>query len=318
MVARRLAPPRLSALGDALDDGEVVRSYAFRGGAYVFSAETAADLLTARRATRVWQTRRWQEQGGFALDEWEPLREAVRGMLRDGPLTREEISVGLGRTASLRHLAAAARGAGADSLYKPLHWWGDIGFGPSREGAATFRLLDLALDGVDLASAGRRAVRAYLHSYAPVTDANLAYWFTEGLGVPAMTVRSWVADLGEEIVAVDVDGTAASVLAADLDDLRAARRDEVVRLLPAYDPWVFGPGTADPRIVPADRRALASNGAHVVLVGGRVTGTWKLRSGALTISPFGSSVPSADRLDGEVARLSSIVGEPLELTVDRA
>src|SRR5690606_32128716 len=67
----------------------------------------------------------------------------------------------LERSASLRHLVpAAATGAGSDALYKPLHWWGDLAFGPDRDGISTFRLLSPeplpATPDVD--EAGRRAV----------------------------------------------------------------------------------------------------------------------------------------------------------------
>jgi hypothetical protein len=47
-----------------------------------------------------------------------------------------------------------------------------------------------------------------------------------------------------------------------------------VRLLPAYDQWVLGPGTADPHVVPPAHREPVSRGAAVVIVDGVVAGTW--------------------------------------------
>ena len=124
-------------------DGELVRSYAFRGGSYVFTHEAASVLLAVRTATRIWQTDRWQRQGGFAIDDWAPLRDAVRDALGTGPRTRAELGAHLARIPALRHLAAAAtEGSGSDALFKPLHWWGDICFGPERDGRSTFRRLD--------------------------------------------------------------------------------------------------------------------------------------------------------------------------------
>lgn len=120
-VCLRQADPDPGGLGRALDAGEVIRSYAFRGGSYAFVPEIAAVVLSVRTATRVWETRRWQEQGGFALDDWGPLRDAVCTALVDGPLTRAEIVERLGRIPALRHLSTGLQGAGADSLYKPLH-----------------------------------------------------------------------------------------------------------------------------------------------------------------------------------------------------
>ncbi|WP_248150127.1 DNA glycosylase AlkZ-like family protein [Microbacterium aoyamense] len=311
-VATRLATPSMTALGTALARGDVIRSYAFRGGQYVFTRETGATLLTARTATGVWKTARWQEQGGFALDDWQPLREAVRETLRSGPKTRREISTRLEAIPALRHLAPAARGAGADSLYKPLHWWGDICFGPSIDGEAAFQLVIPALESIDLDDAGRRAVRAYLHAYGPATEANLAYWLTDGLGVPRKRVQSWVADLADEVESFDLVGTPALVLRVDADDIAAAAPSDAVRLLPAYDPWVFGPGTADATIVPPARRSLISNGANIVIASGVVVGTWKMRADVVTIDAFAELDDRA--LRDEVARLAGTRGEHLELT----
>jgi len=312
MVATRLSIPSMSALDDALARGLVIRSYAFRGGAYVFTRAAAAELLTARLATGIWQTKRWQQQGALDIDDWEPLRAAVRGALSTGPKTRGEISEFLHREPRLRTLAASAHGLGADSLYKPLHWWGDICFGPSHEGEATFQLLDPGLEPLDLDDAGRAAVRTYLHSYAPATDANLAYWLTDGLGVPRKRLRGWIDDLGDEIVTVDIEGEPAFALASDLDGILDSPPSTGVRLLPAFDPWVFGPGTADARVTPPQLRALASTGSNLVVAGGVVTGTWKIRRGVLDLALV--SPVDALQLEAEVKRLSAIRGLELQVT----
>lgn len=209
-VCVRRPRPVPGALQRALDAGEVVRSYAFRGGSYVFTHAAAAELLAVRTATRIWETRRWQQQGGLQIDDWGPLREAVRDALAGGPLTRAEIAAHLARVPAVRRLAApAGSGAGSDCLYKPLHWWGDICFGPGRGGRATFRWLrdDPRWPGApDVDEAGRRALLRYLAGYGPATIDNLAYWFTEGLGVPRRRVLGWLADLGEEVTAVRAAG----------------------------------------------------------------------------------------------------------------
>ncbi|WP_439592433.1 DNA glycosylase AlkZ-like family protein [Microbacterium sp.] len=308
-IAARRAEPGPAALDAALACGDVIRSYAFGGGQYVFTRETAAILLTVRTATGVWKTERWQKQGGFALDDWQPFREAVRDLLSTGPKSRTELSAELDGMPALRHLARAACGAGADALYKPLHWWGDMTFGPNREGTATFQLVDPPLEALDLDDAGRRAVRAYLHAYAPATDANIAAWLTEGLGVPRKRVHSWIADLGDDVTTVEVDRAPAYALRADVDEIVSVAPSTDVRLLPAYDPWVTGPGTADARIVPSDRRSLVSNGANLVVMGGVVAGTWKIRKGVVTVDAF-APIDEA-LLRAEVERLATMRGEEL-------
>lgn len=308
-VGVRQRRPEPDGVTSALERGELVRSYAFRGGAYVLTPEVAAVLLTVRTTSRVWETRRYQAQGGFAIDDWEPLRETVRDLLSTGPKTRGEIAARLGEVATLRHLAAAAAtGAGSDSLYKPLHWWGDICFGPDRDEHSTFRLLrdDPAWPGApDVDDAGRRAVALYLGAYGPATAANLAYWLVEGLSVPRRRLAGWVADLGDDVARVSLDGAEAHALAADVSDLEASEASDAVRLLPAFDPWVNGPGTADPRIVAPERRSLASRGAHLVVRGGLVSGTWRRRGPELVVSWFAEAGHAPERaLTDEVARLA--------------
>lgn len=318
-VAVRRAEPERGAVARALADGELVCVYAFRGGAYVMAHDDAAAVLTARTATRVWESARYQRQGGFAVDDWAPVRDAVLTALADGPRTRHEIADHLARVPALRHLAeAAASGAGADSLYKPLHWWGDICFGPPRDGRTTFRVLrgDARWPGPpDLDTAGRHALVRYLTAYAPATLDNVLSWLADGLSVPRRRVLAWLDDVGEvtTVRAGDVD---AYVLTADADGLGTAEPSDAVRLVPGFDPWVLGPGTADARVVPPVRRALASKGSNLVVRGGVVAGTWRVTGDVVAVSWFREAgrAPTAALAD-EVARLADLRGDALGLEV---
>lgn len=306
-VATRLADPARGTLEQALDAGALVRAYAFRGGSYVMTPAVARTLLAVRTTTRVWETARWQAQGGFALADWAPLREAVREALADGPATRAEIAAHLERSASLRHLApAAATGAGSDALYKPLHWWSDLAFGPDRDGVSTFRLLSPeplpATPDVD--EAGRRAVLDHLLAYGPATEANLRYWFTEGLGAPWRRVHGWLTDLGDRVREVTVDGAPAWAPSTAVAGGEAG--GGTVVLVPGYDPWVLGPGTADSRVVPPARRSLLSAGRHPVLLDGRVVGTWRVAGADVRTEAIDDGVP-AEALAAAVARLRVVL-----------
>lgn len=319
MVQVRQATPESGGLDRALEAGEVIRSYAFRGGSYVFTPGVAAVLLACRGTTRVWETRRYQEQGRFVLDDWQPLRGAVREALSAGPATRDEIGAHLARMPALRHLAVGATGFGADSLYKPLFWWGDICFGPSRGGKATFRLLggDPSWPGLpDVDAAGPRAIELFLGRYAPATLDNLAYWLSDGLSVPRRRLVAWMNDLGDTVTSVNLDGRQAYALTADLDQLHEAAPSDAVRLLPGFDPWVFGPGTSDTRLLAPDRRALATKGSNLVIRGGVVTGTWRIRGDDVMVSWFREAgPPPASALERETQRLAHLRGRGLHLTV---
>lgn len=311
-VAARSAAPERSAVDRALADGDLVRAYAFSGGSYVFTPQDAATLLTVHTTSRTWATARFQRQGGFRIDDWQPFRAAIREVLDAGPRTRDEIADHLARDPALRHLEVAARtGAGSDSLYKPLHWWGDLCFGPTRDGRATFRLLsvDARRPGpVDLDDAGRAAVTGFLGAYGPATPQNLDHWLNAGLGAPRRTVHTWLTGLGGAVTAVDVDGTEALALTSDVDALRAAEPSDAVRLLPRFDPWVMGPGTSDTRLIAAPRRGSATRGANLVVRGGVVCGTWRPTGRTLAVDWFGEAgrVPTA-ALEDDARRLAGVL-----------
>lgn len=318
-VCIRQVVPNPGGLARALDDGDVIRSYAFRGGSYVFALEDAADVLSVRTATRVWETKRWQQQGGFALDDWGPLRAAVRQALAAGPLTRDEIAAHLSHIPNLRHLVAAAAGAGADSLYKPLHWWGDICFGPTRGARATFRLLDAEPrwpTSTSVDEAGRRVIRRYLAAYGPATSNNLTYWLTEGLGAPRRRLHAWMDDLRDEVTEVRMDGASGYMLNTDLEALHAAVPSHTLQLLPGFDPWIMGPGTADSRVISPERRGLATKGSNMVIRDGVVCGTWRVRGADVAVSWFVESGPTpATELTDAVHRLSIILDRELVLAL---
>jgi hypothetical protein len=102
----------------------------------------------------------------------------------------------------------------------------------------------------------------------------------------------------------------------DVDDLNSAAGSPTVRLLPAADPWVMGPGTADPHVVPPARRPPVTRGANLVLADGVVAGTWTRTAGTLTVAWLGGTDPhDHDLLEAEVARLAAILGTELDLDV---
>jgi hypothetical protein len=97
------------------------------------------------------------------------------------------------------------------------------------------------------------------------------------------------------------------------------RPSTAVRLLPGYDQWVMGPGTDDRHVVPPARRALISRGAHFVIAGGVVSGTWALRGNSVAITWFREAGrPPNAALNDEVERLATLTGRSLRMTVQQA
>ena len=269
----------------------------------------------------MWELPSWRSHYALEPDDWPTFRAVVREALADGPATRGELADALSASTRFRHLAEPVL-SGNDTLLKPLTWQGDMAFGPPRDGRATFQRLDAnpRWPGIpELDEAGPRAVEAYLRAYGPATDDHVHRWLGEGLGAGRKRIRGWLAGLGDRLAVVDVEGTTAHVLREDLAELTAAPATTAVRLLPGHDQWVLGPGTDDPHLVPPDRRALVTRGAHLVIAGGVLSGTWRLGRDAVTVSWFAEAGPAPqDALADEVERLSALLARPLALTVDEA
>jgi hypothetical protein len=317
-VRSRRQRSRSGEVARALAEGQIIKTFAFRGATHLLTPEDGGAYLALRAASRMWELPSWQSFYGLTPADWPALRAAVRDALADGPVSRDELAAAITGRPTFRHLGfAIADGAG--TLLKPLAWLGDISFGPPRDGHGSFQRLDSnpRWAGIpDLDEAGTRAVGAYFRTYGPATPDHLHYWLGDGLGAGRKRIRSWLAGLGDRLVEVDVDGEPAYVLREDLADLVATPPTSAVRLLPGYDQWVLGPGTADAHVVPPARRRLVSRQANLVVAGGVVSGTWSLTDDQVVITWFAEAgAPPQDALGDEVARLGPILGRPLHPTV---
>ena len=102
----------------------------------------------------------------------------------------------------------------------------------------------------------------------------------------------------------------------DVEDLVAAGESHALRLLPAHDQWIIGPGTADANIVPSPRRGLFSGHSNIVIAGGVVCGTWTSSHDQLSVRWFKEAGrPPEDLISVEGKRLAAILGRPLQLSV---
>jgi hypothetical protein len=319
-VAARRDGGRVGDVAAAFAAGEVVVVYAFGGATHVMTPQDAGAYLAVRASSRLWALRSWVDHYGLAPDDWPAFRRYVRDALADGPLTRSELLDAFGRSRRYRHLRPLLAD-GNDTLLKPLSWHGDLGFAPGRDGEATYQRLDAVpgWGGVPDADEGaQRVLDAFLRVHGPATLDRAGAWLGQGLGAKRRDVVRWLGALEARVVRLDVEGVEVVAPADDVEDLRAtqAPRASSVVLVPARDPWVTGPGTDDPHVVPpADRAAISRNG-NPVLHRGVVAGTWSLRGEVLRVTWFAGSgrVPRAG-LDAAAARLGEVVGRELRVEV---
>ena len=294
-------PPGLRA---AMDSRSVIRTWAMRGTLHALPADVAPAYLSLLAAGRTWHRPSWQRN--FAtVAQIEKLTEVVAEVLDDGrtPTREELLREVVARTGDTQ--LGTQLTSGWSSVLKPLAWQGELVQGPSAGQRVTFARPHRWVPGwtgpPDPDQAAPVVIRAYLGAYGPAGPGTFSDWLLRG-ATPMATLRRWFADLGEEIVTVQVEGEPLCLRAEDVDDVARTKPSRTVRLLPGFDQYVLGPGTADGHVLPAAWRDLVSRAAGwispVVVVGGRVAGTWAADGEEIAVTPF----PDVRKLPGRALK----------------
>jgi hypothetical protein len=320
-IALRQREPRADEVPDALAARTLFKTWAMRGTLHLMCVPEAASFLALLAASKTWQKPAWQ-RAFVSATQLDKLTESVCELLAGGRvLSRDELVAGVLEYTGDQALAEHVR-SGWGAVLKPLAWQGYLCSGPTEGNRVTFARPDGWLPGwpglPNADDAARVAIPAYLGAYGPATVEAFGQWLSRG-ATSKPVLRRWFTDLGPELSTVDVAGSTMYIPTADVDELVATRPRNVVRLLPGFDQYVLGPGTGDPQIIPADRRAQVSQAAGwispVVVVNGRVAGTWKVSASELLVTLF-DEVPAA-KLQAETVRVGERLGERLRLTVTR-
>ncbi len=324
-VRVRRQTSRPGEVARALSKGRLIKTWAMRGALHLHTPEEAGAFLSLMAAGRSWERPSWQRYFGVTTEQMDVLRRTVRQALDGAVLTREELVAAVIARRGLGNVGEALR-SGWGTLLKPLAWQGELCFGPSRGNRVTFTLPETAssswagLPHPD--EAAPIAIMAYVGAYGPTTIEAFGTWLAGGW-FGKRQLRNWFEALGDRLAEVELDGERAHVLATDLDELASAEPTAAVRLLPGFDQYVLGPGTADGHVVPAARRAAVSKQggwiAPVVVAGSVVRGTWELDGDRVGIAWFGEAGrPPRPALKEEVARLSSILDRDLRGVISLA
>jgi hypothetical protein len=313
-IAVRQAGPVPDAVDQALRDGRLMRTWAMRGTLHLLTPDEAGAYLALVGAGRSWERGSWQRAFGVSPAEMATLTEAVAEILDAQVLSRQELVSQLADRLGRPDLEDQLR-SGWGTVFKPIAWQGVLCHGPADGNRVTFARPDRLLPGWTGVpkpdDAVPVAIPAYLRTYGPATVDRFDAWLTRGTSKKAM-LRGWFAALDDRLVTVEVDGETAYLLAEDVEELAATAPTTTVRLLPGFDQYVMGPGTAATEIIAPERRAEVSRTAGwispVVVAGGRVAGIWEIDGAAVNLHLFEESDPiPAVALEAEVARIEEIL-----------
>ncbi|MGH2973944.1 MAG: winged helix DNA-binding domain-containing protein [Solirubrobacterales bacterium] len=236
-------------------------------------------------------------QEGVAPELGERGVETIERCLTDeGPLTRHQLRGRLEAAGvptqgqALIHLLflAAVRGVtvrgpmvGKDHAYVLVRDW----LGPAKP--------------VDRDAALAELARRYLVGHAPADDRDLARW----AGLPLRDARAGLSAIASELVERD----------DDLLHLAAhppAPQVPAPRLLGAFDPVLLG-WTSRAEILGPHTHLVTMNGIFrpFAMVDGRAAGTWRLKSGKVTIEPLRRIAKDAlAELEAEAADVERFMG----------
>jgi DNA glycosylase AlkZ-like len=303
-------------------DRTLVKTWAVRGTLHLLPAEDMPTWSAALGTRSFPRPKSWYDYHGVTPEDMAALEATVPELLTGTPMTREELAAAVAQRSGRPQLEKGLL-SGWGAVLKPMAARGQLAFGPPDGRSVTFVSPRAWLGEwvpVDPDRAVPDVVRAVLDGYGPFGLDQLQRW--SALDKPVL--RRAVAALGDELVELDVQGQRGWVTVAGAASVTAAEPSRVVRLLPAFDPYVVGALRQLDRVLPAPELRTAVSRASgwispVLLDGGRIAGTWsqETRAGrlAVTITPFGRLRAGVKKAaEAEAERWSTYANTPLTLT----
>ena len=271
-------------------DKTLVKTWLMRATLHLVPAVDLPVYAAAMGSYGMRNTNAWLKWMQITEPELTDLVDAIGDALDAQAMTREELIAKVGRGRPERVQLAMKSGWGG--VLKPVARKGRLCFGPSRGQSVTFVRPEKWLGSwreVDPAVALTELARKYLRAYGPATKRDFARWWGTWPGVGN---SAW-AGLSEELVPVSIEGQRADLLAADVDRINDAQTEPTVQMLPPFDPYLMGHSTRD-HLFATQYRSRVSRVAGwisaVVLVDGRVIGTWTQQPAKktlnVTVEPF--------------------------------
>jgi DNA glycosylase AlkZ-like len=307
------------------EERTLVKTWAMRGTLHLLPA---ADLpmwhAVLGTSPRFLRPAVWLKYFGLTIEELDRLTAAVGTVLTGRTMTREELAREVERISGSKASGTKLWMSSWGTILRPAAFSGYLCFAPSVGQRVQFThpktWLNAAPKRIEPQTAQAEVTRRFLGAYGPATYHDLARWWNGG-GVA--TAKQWIASLGEEVSAVEIEGAPAWMLAADARSASELAPQRFVRLLPAFDQYVVGASYHVERLVRGGSRSQVFRPqgwiSPVLLVNSRMEGIWRheIKSSRVevTIEPFVKQPLWARRAAGEEAeRLAWFLGGALHLT----
>jgi hypothetical protein len=332
-LAARIDGIRPSDVKDALwTERRLVKAWAMRGTLHLLTPEDLIAFVAAATSRERWHEAPWLRFVGMTEEQVEALIAAVGDLLSDRPMTRAALADGIAEHLGDPKLASALRSGWGTFLGAPGQR-GLLCFGPSDGRNVTFvrpsawlgRPVAASEQGslVDPVDALAGLVRRFLTAFPGSSRDMVGRWWG---AVRATLIGQALERLGDDVTGVEIEGVRAWTLRRDLPLLLATEPFEGVRLLPGFDPFVNELPRRTEGLLPVGHHERIYRTAGwvtpVVLVDGRVAGTWELTTGGkggLAVQPFGRLSAAAVRgLTAEADRLAAFLDRPMKVNLSEA
>ncbi len=296
-VALRTADRARSGVHEAMNAGEIVKSWPMRGTLHFVPGEDLGWMLDLTAARMIAATAPRRAELGIDDAQIDQARKLTSTALEGGGQLRRSELLALWDQADL----LAVPGQGYRLIFQ-LAQLGVLCFGPSQDGEQRIVLLDewvLRPRRLDRDEAlGEWALR-YFRSHGPATVKDFAWW-TKLL---MADVKAGLAIARPSLERIEVDG-AEYFMDPQTPDRRAAygTKTQGVFLLPGFDEFMLGyqdrgaalPTQFAPRLVPGNNGMFMAS----IVDNGAVVGTWKRggngKKATIAATPFTSFTKKAE------------------------
>jgi hypothetical protein len=331
-LVARVDDLRPDDIRDALStERSLVKTWAMRGTLHWLAADDLARFVRAYPTRDGTGNPAWIKAFGADPAQVTRFVEEIGAVLTDQPMTRTELADAVDHVVHDPATAARLR-SGWGEFLKPAAGRGLLCFGPDRGRNVAFVSPDVWL-GRPIAAARSLAGDDAVLAFGNLLDRWLAVFPGAGREAAARwwgvqrrpLVAAAIAAAGVDVVELDVEGTAGWVRRDDAAALAVAEVTPSVRLLPMFDPWVNELPRQVDWLLPIDRHdavhRVAGWVSAVVLVDGRVAGTWEIAGGAkargtIQVTPFGGWRGGVRKeLAPEVDRIAAYLDRPLALRI---